>query len=72
MDAPMNIPCLLLMDCCRVPSSFSISHLIIIPPIETRQSVDGAGDKQSIGGEAKITADKHTNKGAKAWHNFHA
>jgi hypothetical protein len=63
MDAPMNIPCAKFF----LNLSSHRHH-----PIETRQSVDGAGDKQSIGGEAKITADEDTNKGAKAWHNFHA
>jgi hypothetical protein len=57
-----------------VPSSFSICHLIVI----TQSKRDNLSmelvttDKQSIGGEAKITADEDTNKGAKAWHNFHA
>lgn len=51
--------------------SFSISHLIGHHPIETRQCVDGAGDKQStIHRQRRITADEHTNKGAKAWHTI--
>lgn len=48
IDAPMNIPCLLLMDrlFAELLLSFLPSHHF---PIETRQdSVDGAGDKQQI------------------------